>query len=39
MIGEFSDRLGNELGMEVLKERRDSRVAVLGRPGAKLSLF
>ena len=39
MIREFSERLGGELGMEVLKERRDSRVAVLGRPGAKLSMF
>ena len=39
MIREFSERLGGELGMEVLKERRDSRVAVLGPSGAKLSLF
>jgi len=39
MVKEFSERLGAELGMALLKERRDSRVALLGRHGAKVSMF
>lgn len=39
MIREFSERLGRSLGMEVLKERKDSRVALLGRPGSKVEMF
>ncbi|NLK25610.1 MAG: 4-demethylwyosine synthase TYW1 [Euryarchaeota archaeon] len=39
MVREFSERLGRKLGMQVLMERRDSRVALLGRQGSKTSLF
>jgi tRNA wybutosine-synthesizing protein 1 len=31
---EFGARVGSELGMEVLKDKPDSRVCALGAPGA-----
>jgi len=37
-ICEFSRKLGDRLGMEVLKERKDSRVALLGRKGAQVTI-
>jgi tRNA wybutosine-synthesizing protein 1 len=38
MITEFSKRLGDRLGMEILKERKDSRVLVLGKNNAQLRI-
>jgi tRNA wybutosine-synthesizing protein 1 len=37
-MAEFSKRLGDRLGMEVLKERKDSRVLLLGRPGSQVEI-
>ncbi|MDD4185749.1 MAG: 4-demethylwyosine synthase TYW1 [Candidatus Methanomethylophilaceae archaeon] len=37
-IREFSDEIGSVLGMEVLREKEDSRVVLLGRPGIELDV-
>jgi tRNA wybutosine-synthesizing protein 1 len=37
-IIEFSKRLGDRLGMEILKERKDSRVLLLGRSGSQVRI-
>jgi len=37
-VREFSARLANRLGLELLKEREDSRVVLLGRKGSRLSV-
>jgi wyosine [tRNA(Phe)-imidazoG37] synthetase (radical SAM superfamily) len=34
----FGQKLGEQLGMCVLKERSDSRVVLVGRVGAKVEL-
>jgi tRNA wybutosine-synthesizing protein 1 len=37
-ITEFSKRLGDRMGMEILKERKDSRVLVLGKKDSQLRI-
>jgi wyosine [tRNA(Phe)-imidazoG37] synthetase (radical SAM superfamily) len=37
-IREFSAKLGERLGMNILKERKDSRVLVLGEDEKKLKI-
>ena len=37
-IVEFSGRLGSLLGMEILKQKEDSRVALLGRSGTRTEI-
>ena len=37
-IVEFSRRLGERLGMDILRERKDSRVLVLGRSDDRLTI-
>jgi len=37
-VSEFGRRVGERLGMEVLMERPDSRVALVGRPGARVRI-
>jgi tRNA wybutosine-synthesizing protein 1 len=37
-VREFSDRLAKKLSMEILKERKDSRVVLLGRPASELRI-
>ncbi len=38
VVREFSGRLGDKLSMEILKEREDSRVVLLGRRAPELSI-
>lgn len=37
-VQDFSDAIGSALGMEILREKEDSRVALLGRPGIELDV-
>ena len=37
-IKDFSSRLGEGIGMEIIKERADSRVVLLGHPGVETDL-
>lgn len=37
-VVEFGNRLGRELGYEVLREKPDSRVCAVGRPGAETKI-
>lgn len=37
-VREFSERLAGRISMEILRDREDSRVVLLGRRGSKLSL-
>jgi tRNA wybutosine-synthesizing protein 1 len=37
-IVDFSEQLGNRVGMEILKEKKDSRVTLLGIPGIEMNV-